>query len=265
MNSNNNNVNEKKRIETPVWFCPRGSYTVEAAIIMPLVMSFVVGCIFVIQFCVLKAGVQRALDRTSTELACVSNDSEEEINVFMAGLLCDGYIMTEDIPKHYIVGDVAGINYLGSKLDGNYIHLKVSYFVRFPLQIFGLKLLPVIQTSDARKWVGYDPNEGLDSAQYVYVTEYGEVYHLNRNCTYLNPSVKAVSIADIKSLRNSDGSKYMPCNHCHSRSRAGNTVFITDYGEVYHASLGCSGLKRTIYRKTLEEVQGMACCSKCGG
>ena len=54
---------------------------------------------------------------------------------------------------------------------------------------------------------------------------------------------------------------YTACEFCGDGT--GEIVIITDYGGRYHFKSDCSGLKRTIYRVKIDEVGGMAECSRC--
>ena len=117
-------------------------------------------------------------------------------------------------------------------------------------------------------WLGYTAagSGALDGAsssgQMVYRTPAGEVYHTNRDCSYLRLSVEAVAKSGVEELRNLDGSRYQACGAC---GGAGDTVYITDYGAHYHSTLECSGLKRTVLAVPLEETAGMPECRKCAG
>lgn len=115
-------------------------------------------------------------------------------------------------------------------------------------------------------WVGYlhSGREDGEEECYVYITETGTVYHRNRCCSYLNPSIRQVQAREIGSLRNSGGAVYYACSLCNS-SGTGGVYYITDYGTCYHTSIACSGLKRTIYEVKLSETGGRGACSKCGG
>ena len=97
----------------------------------------------------------------------------------------------------------------------------------------------------------------------VFITASGTVYHLNRNCTYLNPSVEAVSAEEVTGLRNQSGGRYYACESCGKAGVQGQ-VYITQYGDSYHSRIHCSGLKRTIYTVPLSQTDGRGRCSKCG-
>lgn len=114
-----------------------------------------------------------------------------------------------------------------------------------------------------RAWTGYD-NEAAqpDEEDKVYVTEYGEVYHYSKSCAYLKLSIRAVDLDYIEKLRNADGSCYYACEECGRKCTS--TVFVTSYGNRYHATLQCSGLKRTIQEIPLSQVGSRTACKKCG-
>lgn len=118
-----------------------------------------------------------------------------------------------------------------------------------------------------RKWTGYNvmsTTSETSEEEYVYITESGVVYHRSRTCSHLRIRISVISAADIQAARNDYGHRYRPCEKCASGSSTG-LVFITDKGDRYHNSAGCSGLKRTIITVPLSEVGGRGPCSMCGG
>jgi hypothetical protein len=220
--------------------------------------------LFFMRIFLVEAGVQRALDHTGRQAAVLCTDAEDTPTIAELALLCNARILADGIPVSYIDGDILGIQYGSSQVDGNYILLRAAYQLTFPVRIFGKQTFYVVQQSRNRKWVGWDEAEIYDG-NYVYVTENGSVYHRQLSCSYLHPSVSVCAYTDLGSKRSEDGSKYKPCQVCDAKKITEGTVYITDYGTFYHSSLKCSSIKRTIYRKKLEELQGMASCSKCGG
>lgn len=134
-------------------------------------------------------------------------------------------------------------------------------------------LIPVISFPEARtivncrirKWTGYDVMHASDTEEeeeWVYITASGSVYHRDRGCSYLNPSLHVDGVQTIAGRRNADGEKYRACEICAGKGTLG-IVYYTEYGNRYHASLQCSGLKRTIQTVRISETGGRHACSKC--
>lgn len=117
----------------------------------------------------------------------------------------------------------------------------------------------ITQRAVCRGWIGFTE---LDTAEtYVYVTPDGNVYHLYRDCTHLELSVRRVSLLTAKSLKNDYGQKYRACEVC--GKNCGGFVYITSEGNRYHSRRNCSGLKRTIRQVPIREAEGRSCCIRC--
>ena len=129
-------------------------------------------------------------------------------------------------------------------------------------EILGIRKSELIDLYDKLGYSYFDMTmDDLDD-EWVYITPYGTVYHRDRACRYLDLNIRAVSRQSLLTLRNADRKIYRPCESC---GLSGNrTVYVTDYGERYHNSLSCSGLKRTIYMIKLSQTGGKKACSKCG-
>ncbi len=136
-------------------------------------------------------------------------------------------------------------------------------------------LFPILAFSDCKlitkcvvkPWTGYDVTTGKtrkDEDTIVYMTQYGTVYHRDRSCTHLSLSIQGVEISGIKEMENESGGHYSPCEYCGGNGFV-TLVFVTNYGNRYHTSLSCRGLKRQIRSIPLSEVGAAAPCKKCGG
>ena len=150
-------------------------------------------------------------------------------------------------------------------MEDDKVDIIALYEVSGLFRFNGMKGIPMYSRFYGHVWNGYDvENQGnMETGEiYVFITENGTVYHRNRNCTYLNPSVKAIYFDDLKEKRNENGAIYYACERCGNANST--VVYITDQGTRYHTSLECSGLKRTIYSIPLSEVGGRSPCSKCG-
>ncbi len=266
---NNTNIyicsihSRKKFKETPLCTSCRGSYTIEAAVVLPILLCLGIFAIFFMKILCIQIGIQRAMDETGQQVAALS-PYIEDLSVSKVAILCNTRIKKEKVPVSYIKGREMGISYKQSSVEGNNVLLIATYTIDFPLQIFGKMNWKISQRSLHRKWVGWDPKEGTDGETYVYVTRYGKAYHLRYGCPYLQPAIRCVDKGDIRKLRNYNGQKYKACKSCGAKKKKEGEVYLTEYGEAYHRSLGCAGLKRTIYRKHLKEVSQLNCCGKCG-
>ncbi|MDE5932735.1 MAG: hypothetical protein K2H40_09700, partial [Lachnospiraceae bacterium] len=162
----------------------------------------------------------------------------------------------------------AGVSFQGTSImqEKDIIEICLSYSLEAIFPVTGFQGFSVEQRYYGRAWTGYDVESGIsdftEDDPMVYITETGTVYHTNRNCTYLNPSVQAIDAAAIADSRNQSGGKYYACELC-GRKNTGGTVYITGQGSSYHCMITCSGLKRTIYTIPLSQTGGRGQCSKC--
>lgn len=136
----------------------------------------------------------------------------------------------------------------------------------FPVAAF--PAAAVVNGCVMHKWIGYDLSresggETDDREELVYITQSGTVYHRERSCKYLNPSIQLISRDRAQNGENENGKRYTACQIC---GGAGELVYVTAGGERYHNTVTCSGLKRTIRSVTLEEAitAGRHACSGCG-
>ena len=147
------------------------------------------------------------------------------------------------------------------------IDLIAEYRIEPPVPLMGYRQRTMFNRMRTRAWTGYDGAvNGIDSSEtqeeIVYITPDGGVFHRSRACSYLKLSIAAASKSFLDTQRNQDGDKYYPCGEC--GRYCGSTVYITDYGNRYHATLGCSGLKRTVMAVPITETGSRGACSKCG-
>jgi hypothetical protein len=246
--------------------CPvrRASYTLEAAVIIPLLAGFFVAILFFFRVLQVETQVQAALDYASRKTACeagtVSSDAALQVSA-------EAYFRKElskySLPGKYVNGGSKAVSLLGSTYADNYVTLRASYTMKVPIKFFGWKGFIVSQGSKVHKWTG-DREDG-EKTDYVYVTESGTVYHRNRSCTYLDLSIQTVNKSSVGSRRNKSGNIYYACSDCAAGKTVTGLVYITNYGTCYHTKVSCSGLKRTIYLIPITEAGSKRACSKCGG
>ncbi len=250
--------------ETPLYASCLGSYTIEAAVILPVFICFIAFAIFFMKILVTQMTIQKVIDKTGQEISILAG-IKDDISIEEVRILCNGRIYTEASPLFSVDGGISNIDYSNSELGNNYINIYVSYRISFPLDIFGPLTWDIQQVSSSRKWIGWDPSEGEANGEFVYITKYGQAYHLKSSCPFLRLGIKAVEKKTVGEKRNENGKKYKPCKGCKANQSKNEMVYFTDYGDVYHVSLNCKGLNRSIMRIRIEQVEGRHRCPKCGG
>ncbi len=201
----------------------RASLTLEASVVLPLYMFFFISLISILEM--MQGTMERdfSLSRTAKSVA------------------------------------------LFSPLD-TMVDLMEPYSFEPRCNVFGLPAQLSMIRARAHPWTGYKLGSGTGEEKgsmedpIVYVAENGNVYHLSRSCTHLDFKIRPADSKNIDNERNNGGGKYKRCEKCGGGS---GTVFITDEGDRYHASLSCSGLKRTVYEIPLSQVGDKRLCSRC--
>ena len=248
--------------KAPLCTCHRGSYTLEAAVVLPLMAGFFAAILFFFRVLQIQTQVQESLIYASRRTACEASCTESPAVLWASA---EAYFRSEigkyELPKRYVNGGTPGISLMQSNVSNCYIGLQADYQINLPIHFFSVDGVRISQKSNSRKWTG-DADDGIQE-DYVYVTENGTVYHKNRMCPYLDLSIRAVDAAGLDDLRNKSDHKYYACSECVAKEVHSGMVYITDYGTCYHTSLTCSGLKRTVYIIPLSEVGGKGPCSKC--
>ena len=202
------------------------SMTIEAALVLPLFLFAVMNLMSFIEIYRLQSNWNMTLHQSAKELSIVGESVD---------------IMGED----------------------ECIDLICPYKAESYFSIVGFSDFLMFSRMRTRAWTGYDVETGqTQEEEMVYITEYGEAYHLTKSCSYLRLSIRAVDIKLVEKLRNADGSCFYVCEECGKKCT--NTVFVTSYGNRYHATLQCSGLKRTIQEMPLSKVGNRTACKKCG-
>ena len=242
--------------------CCKASYTVEAAIVIPLLSMYLVTLLFF--FPILE--IQRAVDEAlmyagrKTAVECSVLESEE-----ILALSAETYMLyalkDNSLVNSYLKQEMWGIQLWESSFDGEDIVLRADYVVKLPFSFGRLGEIPLSSQNRFRKWSKSESGE--DQGDYVYVTETGEVYHEDINCRSIRLSVKSCATETVSSLRGKDGQRYYECNECQWISEKKERVYYTDYGTLYHKDIGCSAIKRMVEKIKLEEIEGKRPCKFC--
>ena len=264
----------------------QGSMTVEASLALPLFIFFFVNIMTMFNIVKVQSDMEAALHQTGSEMSLMAFDlrfgemslgaagrSSLDTLAGAAGILYAreqvGQYLGDGINKSCVTDGFDGMTFIQSKvlLGNDIIDLVVDYKVHPMISMIGFEEFGVESRYYGHAWTGYDISSGLEieetDEEMVYVTEHGEVYHRSIDCEHLHLRVQSVKFEDLSHLRNNDRKKYHACEYCGGNIGGGN-VFITGYGEKYHSSINCVGLKRKIYTIPISEVGGKRPCSSCG-
>lgn len=260
----------------------KGSMTLEASFVLPFFLFAVINILSAVNIIGAQSRINAALHQVGNKMAFAGYAYEHSIGSSLpdslAGVaLTEGYakgqiikyVGSSYLEQSCIVSGAGGMSMAGSSVmgTGDVIDLQVSYQVKPLIAVMGFNQFSMTQRYYGKAWTGYDVTQWVSDTYeedpMVFITETGTVYHLDRNCVYLNPSIEIIDADSVESRRNQDGGKYYPCEKCGTKI-GGREIYITSQGNRYHTQLNCSGLKRTIYTVPLSQTGGRGRCSKCG-
>lgn len=228
--SRNSIVPYSKRMSSFLFLNRKGSMTVEASIAVPMFLFFMINILSVI----LQFG------EFSSNLADLHRNAKE--------LALHAHIL-ESI----------------NEAENDLVILRKIQRLEPIIPIVKFDTAATMVSCHARKWTGYNVAKSSvtnEEKEWVYITPSGNAYHLNPNCSYLNPKIYTAKTEEISEYRNSSGEIYRHCKSCRDITLTG-ICFYTEHGNKYHSTLKCSGLKRSIYSVLIAEVEGRHLCGKC--
>ena len=267
----------------------KGSMTLEAAAAIPLFLFFVMNLLFIFEVIRLQSGLQAALQQAGeqvceaayyTRFGAADGQGEGAGDPAEAGgsegsgavsfLVSETYVrnkVTSYLGNSFwdhscIVGSKAGLSFAQSRImtEGDRVEIIVNLRIRPFVRVVAFRDFSMQARYCGHAWVGWTPGTGpadtgasAESGEKVYVTRYGEVYHTDSGCIYLNPQVRAVPASQVDSLRSGDGSVYYPCECC--RPGGDGIVYITKEGNRYHSDRNCGGIVRHISMEDSESAR----------
>lgn len=242
----------------------RGSTTVEACIVVPLFLFFMLAITYMGMMLMADAHIHQSLAEAAIYGAqyCyleerMLGEGSSIVNMAIINSRFRTYLGDDKTVDKIVAGGRNGIIVTAiSDTDNRKIfHAKASYVVRIPVPIIGS--FQTVRTDEVRQkaFLGYDKSEtDTDNDTYVYITPNESVYHMSRGCSHLNRKV---------TTRESHGN-YPPCSFCGKKDNGSGKVYIAENGDVYHYDSHCLGLKRTVMRVKKSSVSGLGPCSICG-
>lgn len=254
--------------------------TVEACFVLPIFLFAFLNIISIVEIYRLQGNMSAAMHDTAKQMAVYGYEYQRlgggsmgaAESLGLTYLYAAGKVRTKlgeaYLDNSPLAGGAASVLWLRSSVlqDGDCIDLVAEYRIEPPVAVAGYQPRVLYNRIRTRAWTGYDNaahgTDGVTQEEIVYITEEGSVYHRSRGCSYLKLSIAAVDKGFLDTQRNKDGSKYYPCAECGGACEG--IVYITNYGNRYHSTLGCSSLKRTIMAVPISETGGRGACSKCG-
>lgn len=267
-------------------FLKRGlsaSMTVEAAIVLPLFLFFFVNLSCAIEMLRLHGNLQLALWHTGTQMSIyghVLTDSEKSRSVLLEELgditFSYGYVKREIVKyagERYLeesplIHGADSLQFLESEIftSENHFQIVMTYGVSPWIQMEGVRTFRMANKYYGHLWNGYQipgtENPDAEAMKTVYMTENGQVYHEDRNCTHLRLTIREVPASGVDRERNQNGGKYTLCEKCGAGLEPQN-VYIGVEGDRYHYDSNCSGLTRTVYAVLMAEAEQYRPCSRC--
>lgn len=263
--------------------------TVEASIVLPLILFFFMNLAGAIEMIRLHGNLQLALWKTGNELAVYGyvldsgalpdvEQSEKEQDVWWEKL--SGAVFSSAFVKaqlvHLLGEDYLDASPLRSGTDSlmlwesevfgteDTIDLVVTYSVAPWTKTVGFLSFRMANRYYGHIWNGYEVSGQAQVSEVVYVTENAQVYHPDRNCTHLRLSIKKIGAGELYTARNNYGKRYSACERC-ARGGKFEIIYITGEGDKYHYNRDCPGLKRTVSPMLRQDAEKRyRPCSRCG-
>lgn len=247
----------------------KGSMTVEAAVVVPLLLLFFLHLGSCMEMLRLHGRLEYALWQTGRELAVYAAAEAGEgipdmavsyiyVNSRIRQILGREYL--DESPLAY--GGL-GLNYLASEYqEDENINIVLTYQVSPPITCFPFPYFRMTSRYYGRAWTGYAVGEDEKRVRYVYVAEEGEVWHSRTDCTYLKLSIYEAQAESIWMLRNTGGERYRACRRCIKQPQGG-CVYLTKEGNCYHTVRNCPSLQRRIHAVKWQENIPYRPCSRC--
>lgn len=241
----------------------KASLTVEASLVLPIFLFAMILVAYMGQIIKCQEDMNWALTRIARETSAEYGASQSDIMKHSA------YYVAK--LNRYVKGVGLKVSFSQSHFleKNDEIDIIARYQVAMPFSLLPISKITIQQRVHTRAFTGVEwrGKNGNTKEEMVYVTETGRVYHRQLSCTYLKLSISEVYFDDLALLRNESGGRYKRCERCAKgvMITGKKKVWITNYGEHYHVSSTCSGLKRSIRQIPLSEAGTRTPCHKCGG
>lgn len=241
-----------------------GSITLEAAILLPWFLLMVISLYSVMDMLRLHALVTWHLHQIGNTMCiygCLVENLAEDRNELldMVGDVGFSYLYVREQIEEKVTFPQDSFFTTISILEDGKIELVLSY--NYPL------VIPLGRTKEVwlqsrfvgHVWVGSDMVSQKDIA---YIAENGEVYHVYKDCSYLQLQIEECPVEMFLEQQSASGKLLIPCASCNNKGS--RVVYITTKQNKYHFDRECGGLRRTIYIKDLAwAMDNYELCQRC--
>ena len=251
----------------------KASMTIEAALVLPLFLFFFLQISGFIEMLRLHSNLQYGLWKAGKTLMLYGAAEEvaETVPELAVSYLYVNGVLQSTLGKEYLDNSPLalgsnGINFLEPDIitESGDVDVTITYQVRPKGQLLPFAYGRLSNRFYGKVWNGYDISSGSESGQVAYVTRYGEVWHITRECSYLDLSVQTALARELGNYRNQWGKSYVKCSFCATGAMP-EQVYITQEGDCFHYKEGCLGLTRHVEIISWEEREKYRPCSRCVG
>lgn len=237
----------------------KGGLTVEATLILPMFVMFVIVFIYILESYYLYSNINTAMYSAAGEFSSKVYSSDSILNNEYKKVIL-GNLEGETMKSVY--KGSKGIDFEKCYYDNlkDEIFLISRYSVAMPINVLGIGNYRLGNNMVVRGWTGN--RQLVTNKNFVYVTKSGKVYHTDIMCTYLCVKKVTVPRDNIGKYRNEGNGKYYECKTCKNEKKS-KYVYITKYGTSYHNIKSCSSISRTIIPIDIYEIEGRKKCEKC--
>lgn len=254
----------KKRVSSFISYpFMKASMTLEAALVLPIFLFAMINVISIMDIMKIKGCMDIAVAECGNEIAIESYGgyvNDMLIPFYIKEKMC--HFLKENLSdKDYqkIEGSIYVTNFTVLDEEDN-ISFEVHYKLKPMIDMAGLATINLKTNYYGHKWIGYKRQE--EAEQMVFLSNTASVYHLDKNCKYLNVTIIEIPYLNLEIYRNNSGEKYRACNFCNTH-KEGSVVYITPEGYGYHTIKNCIGLTRSVYTVPLSQVKTKKVCVGC--
>lgn len=237
----------------------KASATVEALLIVPVVLSVTMFFVWIMEVFRIHAEIGEIVNEAGRDMVYYSypySKFDNSPDIFGEAYL-HFLIMNSDAYKK-----ISGLSVMQTSLNlEDSINIVVTYSVKPYVAFPGIHGMLLTNRFYSKAFLGVTKRYDKDTV-YVYITKNSEVYHTGLGCRALKNVVSSTTESEIGSKRNKSGAKYYQCSKC-KNYETGGIVFYTPYGNRYHSSEACSDLNTFISKIPLEEVGEKRKCLFC--